>query len=137
MSQREYYPHLLSATVSGYPTSILEQKIPSDQGSSGTNTVSPATFRLTSLWGASRSKFIVLTLGKKTNGMYEVQAKEKSLSASAEADLWRLIQTTWNIPGGAPQARFLIQHIQTGCYLCVPQGSQTPFCSTYDSAKLT
>jgi meiotically up-regulated gene 157 (Mug157) protein/endo-beta-N-acetylglucosaminidase D len=110
-----------------YPGQIFKNGIPENQGSDGYNTVSYATFRLISLYLADKKKFGVL-VGRKD----KVELRVTDYNNLQKDELWRLVQTEWNIPGGAPQARFLVKHISTGKFLCVKVGEDIPSLSHYD-----
>jgi meiotically up-regulated gene 157 (Mug157) protein/endo-beta-N-acetylglucosaminidase D len=113
-----------------YPDTIFKDGIPEQQGSDGYNTVSYASFRLISLYLADKNKFGVL-IGDSNR----VKIRITDYNNLQEDELWRLIQTEWNIPGGAPQARFMVQHLSTGKFLCVNEDEDYPSISKYDSKK--
>jgi endo-beta-N-acetylglucosaminidase D len=115
------YIHQLSATVQEYPENVLEN-IPLGSKKS---LISP--FRLISLSEANKSKFTVLV--PSGDSIIAQNIPNYSTEKSKKSHLWRFIQ----IDTAGNFGNNLLQHMKSGKYLCVPEGSLVPKCYNYET----
>ena len=112
------YYHQLSATVQEFPPHVLPQIPMKSRGLA----ISP--FYMISLKFAGTGKCAALAPSGSA-----IQARIIDPLGIDRACLWRYIQVGWGSGNGST----LIQHVESGDYLCLPVGSSSPQCLPYSS----